>query len=93
MEDARAGRVDVADLTLAGEPGQAQALGDLVVADEPVAVPQCLAVAEPDAEDPARPDEPVVGSRVLRVERVGIRADPQEPAVQVLRDLPVTFRS
>src|SRR6202035_338241 len=57
--------------------------GHLVVADEPAAVPLRLTVADADAVHHAVAGEPVVGHRVLRVDRV--RADPEQAAVLKLR--------
>ena len=78
--------LDPADGLGAGQPGQPQAARDLVIADEAVPVPQRLAVAQSHAHDHARAGEPVVGARVLRVERVGVGADAQETAVEACRD-------
>jgi hypothetical protein len=91
LDEARAAlvlvRLPAAQHLWAGEARLAEGPRDLVVLDEAVAVPEGLALLQPDAVDHAGADEPVVGPRVLRVERVRVGANPQEPAVEVLGDL------
>ena len=73
-----------AELLRAGQRRQALTARDVIVADEAVPVPFGLAVADADPVHHPVAGEPVVGHRVLRVDRV--RPHAQQAAVQVLRD-------
>src|SRR5690606_10247905 len=72
-------------VALARQARPAEVFLCLVAADPAIAIPECLAVTQPQAVDHAVADKPVVGGRVWWRQRV--RTDARQQAVEFARNL------